>query len=99
MIMEERTFIPLTELCKVYQIDIVFFDSLAEYELVEIVEQNQVKQMPLTAIARFEQIVRLHHDLEVNLEGVDVILNLLSKVNTLEEERDNLKNRLSFYED
>ncbi|MDX1348807.1 MAG: chaperone modulator CbpM [Putridiphycobacter sp.] len=97
--MEERMFIPLTELCEIYQIDIVFFDTLVEYELVEIVEENQTKHLPLTAIDRFEQIVRLHRDLQVNLEGVDVILNLLNQLNSLEKEREILRNRLRFYED
>ena len=96
--MENRELIPLTELCQVYEIDIVFFDSLLDYELIEITVHNETRVLPVDSLSRLEQIVRIYRDLEVNIEGVDVILNLLKKVNDLELEVRSLKNRLNRYE-
>ena len=43
--------------------------------------------------------MRLHFDLDINLEGVDAIYNLLKQVESLKEEITALHNRLRFYED
>lgn len=97
--MENRTYIPITELCRVYKIDIIFFDSLSEYDLIEIVVEEKVAVLPVQQISKLEQILRIHNDLKVNMEGVDVIMNLLHKIDTLEKELYNSKNRLNLYEE
>jgi hypothetical protein len=43
-------------------------------------------------------MIRLHHELEINLEGIDTIFNLLRKIDGLKNELANTKNRLKFYE-
>jgi len=42
--------------------------------------------------------LRLHNELNVNLEGIDVVLNLLKKKRVLRDEVNALKNRLRLYE-
>ena len=96
--MENREFIPITELCRVYEIDLVFIESLSEYELVEVIIQENVHFIPSSNVSRLEQIIRIHRDLNVNIEGVDVILNLLNKVDELENDLVKVKNRLALYE-
>ncbi len=43
-------------------------------------------------------MIRLHHELNVNIEGIDVVFNLLEKEKELREELIALKNRLKLYE-
>lgn len=76
----------------------VFFNSLSENDLIEIVVEEETSFLPLSNVSRLEQIVRIHRDLEVNIEGVDIILNLLYQVDQLENELAHIKNRLGFYE-
>ena len=45
-----------------------------------------------------EKIVRLHNELNVNLEGIDVVFNLLEKERKLRKELNAVKNRLRLYE-
>ena len=40
----------------------------------------------------------MHYDLDINLEGIEVINNLLSRVNNLQEELMLLKSKLKIYE-
>ena len=96
--MENREFIPVAELCRVYEIDLVFIESLSEYELVEVIIQENVQLVPISNVSKLEQIIRIHRDLHVNIEGVDVILNLLNKVDKLENELYAVRDRLSLYE-
>jgi len=50
-------------------------------------------------IQTIEKMIRLHYDLEINLEGIEAISHLLKRVDGLQEELTSLKNRLSLYED
>jgi hypothetical protein len=43
-------------------------------------------------------MIRLHHELNVNAEGIDVVLNLLEKEMQLRQEVISLKNKLRLYE-
>lgn len=43
-------------------------------------------------------MIRIHQDLEVNPEGIDVIFNLLRKVDELKNELAAAKNKLRRYE-
>jgi hypothetical protein len=43
--------------------------------------------------------VRLHYDLDINLEGIEAITYLLNRVKNMQAEIIALKNRLRLYED
>jgi len=45
-----------------------------------------------------EEVIHLHVDLEINIEGIETILHLLEKIDTLQNEAIELKNRLRLYE-
>ncbi|MDZ7613457.1 MAG: chaperone modulator CbpM [Flavobacteriaceae bacterium] len=51
------------------------------------------------AISNLEKLIRLHADLGVNMEGLDVIHHLLHKVSNLQHEINQMRNKLRFYED
>jgi len=48
---------------------------------------------------KVERIIRIHRELNVNIEGIDVVLNLLDKVDKLQNEVYNIQSRLRLYED
>lgn len=97
--MTETHFIPTHTLCSHYDIEITFVDALNQMGLIqiEIIEQNQFIHQD--QIADLEKIIRLHRELNVNLEGIDVVLNLLEKERALQDELTALKNRLRMYEE
>ncbi len=43
--------------------------------------------------------MRLHYDMEINVEGIEAINYLLQRMKTLQAEMVSLKNRLRLYED
>jgi ABC-type Fe3+-citrate transport system substrate-binding protein len=96
--MNEKHLIPTATLCLHYNIEISFVDALNELGLIriEIIEQNQF--IHEDQISDLEKIVRLHNELNVNLEGIDVVFNLLEKEKELRNELNTLKNRLRLYE-
>lgn len=97
--MIQEQFITIQTFCSNYDIEFSFINSLSEYGLVEITTIDQIDYLPQNKILEIEKMLRLHHDLGVNLEGIDVIYNLTEKVESLQEEINFLKNRIQFYEE
>ncbi len=97
--MDTKNLIPVQQFCDRYEIEFSFIDSLNEFGLIEITYIKKNQFIALEKIQEIEKMIRLHHELGINLEGIDVIYNLLEKVNNLNTEINSLKNRIEFYED
>ncbi|WP_282070859.1 chaperone modulator CbpM [Polaribacter atrinae] len=96
--METQNLISIQQFCKHYSIPTAFIDELKEYELIEVIVANDDHYIKITQITEVEKMIRLHYDLNINLEGVDVIYNLLNQVDSLKKEITDLQNKLKFYE-
>jgi chaperone modulatory protein CbpM len=44
-------------------------------------------------------MIHLHHDLEINIAGIEAITHLLERVEQMQENVRGLRNRLRLYED
>ncbi len=96
---KEKEYIPVVQLCACYKVEIAFFIELQDIGLIEITTHEKQQCIPQERISDVEKIVRLHKELGLNLEGVDVVLNLLQKVDQLQSDLTKTKNRLRLYED
>ncbi len=90
--------IPTKQICIHYNIPTSFIDSLVEYELIEVIVIDSLPHITLDELQRIERLMRLHFDLNVNFEGIDIINNLLNQVDELQEKIYTLQNKLDFYE-
>jgi hypothetical protein len=96
--MENEELIPLEVFCIQYQIEISFIQSLSEYGLIEIVAMEEKEYLHQEHIRDLERMIRLHYDLDINIEGIEAIAHLLQRVDHLQGEVNTLKNKLRFYE-
>jgi len=96
--METQEFIPIDVFCIQHGVEIAFISSLHEFGLIEVVRINEAEYIPVSQLGETEKLLRLHDELEVNLEGIDVITHLLHRVKEMQSEIQLLKNRLRFYE-
>jgi hypothetical protein len=94
----EKNLIAITTLCSTYEIEFSFIDALHKTGLIQIVIIEQDHFIHQDQIRDLEKMIRLHHELNVNIEGIDVVFNLLEKEKELREELIALKNRLRLYE-
>lgn len=97
--METTDLIPIQLICKHYKIPVAFIDTLQEFQLVDLIFKEEDFFIHKKQLKKIEKIARLHYDLEINIEGIDVIYNLLEQVNTLKQEIATLHNKLRLYED
>ncbi len=96
--MKEQHLIPAQIICSNLNIELSFIDELHTMGLiqVEIIENNPF--IHHNQLNELEKIIRLHNELNVNLEGIDIVFNLLQKEAELRKEINALKNRLRLYE-
>jgi hypothetical protein len=97
--MRTENFVPLDQLCSCYKVEMDFFGNLGSIGLIEIVTIEQDQYVHDDQLTNIEKMVRMHRELEVNIEGIDIAFNLLQKIDDLQAELIALKNRLRLYED
>ena len=73
-------------LCTHYEVEVSFIDTLSDLGLIEVQMVEQTRYLPEEKVTHLERMIRLHQELEVNPEGIDVIFNLLEKVDRLSHE-------------
>lgn len=95
--MDTNDLISISQFCKHHNIPISFLKSLNEFELVEIITTKEELYIQTTQISSVEKLIRLHYELDINIEGIQVVHNLLKQVESLQKEIVDLNNRLSFY--
>ncbi len=96
--MNKKYLIPTHVLCSHYNIEISFVDALHNFGLIqiELVDENQFIHQD--RIGDLEKIIRLHNELNMNLESIDIVFNLLEKERALQQELNMLRTRLMLYE-
>ena len=97
--METAHLVPVNTFCIHHHVDIAFIDSLQRFGLIETVTVEEVSFIPEEKIIELEKFVRLYHELDINLEGLDVINHLLERMKNMQDEIVVLRNRLSRYEE
>lgn len=97
--MKTKDLIPIDLVCEHYKVPVAFINTLQEFHLIELTIEKDDFYIHKAQIKEVEKIVRLHYDLEINIEGIDAIYNLLEQVNSLRKEITTLNNRLRLYED
>lgn len=96
--MENDDLLPVELLCTQYNIEVSFITTLTEFGLIEITTVEETSYLYKTQIKDLEKLIRLHYELDINMEGIDAISHLLKRVDNLHEELTALKNRLRLYE-
>jgi len=97
--MSKEKLILINQLCSHYQVEMSLFSDLHEYGILEIITFENALFIHEDNITYIEKIIRMHKDLNLNLEGIETVLNLLEKINGLQNELNTVKNRLRLYED
>jgi hypothetical protein len=90
--------IPADEFCTNHKIGISFIRSLQENGMIEITTIEETNYIHESQLQELERIVRLHFEMDINLEGIETINHLLQQINYMQDEITALRNRLRLYE-
>lgn len=95
MINEDLTEISI--FCHHHDIELSFINSIEESGLVECIIINDKKYIHHNQLQEVEKMIRLHQDLEINISGLEAIVQLLQRIEQMQFEISSLRNKLSFY--
>ena len=96
--MANEEWIPAKEFCVHHEIELSFISSLGERGLIEVNAEEENIFIPLSQLPQLEKIVRFY-EMDINLEGIEVITHLLQQMERQKDEMRRLMSRLSIYED
>ena len=91
----ELDYILIKDFCSSHDIEEAFILRLKEYELIELKSIENKQVIYVEELPKVEKMVRLHHDLHINLEGIEAIHHLLERTLQLQNEIHSLKKRLN----
>jgi len=90
------TAISVREFCTVHGVTHEYIYELRDFGLIQLQQEEFLQD---SIVPKVEKIIRLRQDLNINLEGIEVIFNLLDRVTEMDNEVVRLRNRLKLYED
>lgn len=92
----EETLFTLHEICEHGGVGVEFVVELVEYGVILPLTEAEVPQwvFDAVALARLKRALRLQCDLEINLPGVAVSLDLLDEIQRLHQQIDLLNRQL-----
>lgn len=96
--METANWVLIEECCAHLDVEFTFINSLNECGIIEIVVYEDEKYISNEHLKELEKAIRFHYELNVNIEGIDVINNLLKQIDELKEELRSTKNKLDLLE-
>lgn len=92
-------YISIIEFCNCHRVEASFIHSLSEHGLIQTIMIEEDEYIEQDQIGELERMMRLHFDLEINMQGIDAINHLLERVSNLQNEVRQLQNRLRRFEE
>jgi hypothetical protein len=90
--------IAVNEFCVHHNIEISFLNLLQQNGLIEISTIESTHFVEKEQLPQLEKFVHFYYDLDINLEGIETITYLLQRIENLQNEMVELRNRLRLYE-
>jgi len=89
--------IAVKEFCLHHQVKTDLILEMYSHEMLELVWIKRTVYIPEKNLPQLEKMIRLHRDLQLNLEGIQTVLQLLHSLEKKEAELQKLHNLLEFY--
>lgn len=92
--METSNLVLVEQFCSHCNVDFSFINSLHDHGVIEIIVLEDRKYLSNEQLKEVERAIRFHYELNINIEGIDVISNLLSQISDLQDELNTANNKL-----
>ncbi len=96
--MEQENLISVYDFCAYHHLDTSFIQTLEENGILETTIYNEIQYLPLERLEQVEQFARLHQELDIHPEDLDVVYELLERMKHLQDQLRKMQQRIDFYE-
>jgi hypothetical protein len=97
--MEANQYIPIDFFCRQHGVEVSVISTLHEYGLIEVLRIEEIEYLPLSELSDTEKMIRLYEELEINPEGIDVVVHLLKRIKEMQFQIQILENRIRLYDE
>jgi hypothetical protein len=95
--MEIENYFLVKHFCNSHNIQIELIDSLSEIGFIQIHQFENQNYISLESLPVLEKAIRLNQELSLEINELEVVLDLLNKIENLQEENKMLKLKLAMY--
>jgi hypothetical protein len=95
--MQNDNMIEANIFCSHHNIEVSFITSLQEHGLLHVDMIEEKYFIPEEELPHLEKMVRLHYDLDINPEGLEVVDHLVHRIEEMQEEIEWLKCKLKVF--
>jgi hypothetical protein len=92
--MKQEDLVPAKDFCINHNIEYSFITSLQNSGLISVTSMKRSSFIHADEMHKLEKFVRLHYDLDINIEGIETINYLLEKIEEMQKEIVQLKNKI-----
>ncbi|HEX5151976.1 MAG TPA: chaperone modulator CbpM [Parafilimonas sp.] len=96
--MQNENLIPVMACCKHYNVEMSFIHSLGQYGFIKIISGESNEFIDIDELQTLEKFIRMHYELDINIQGIEAINFLLDRVQNMQQEITYLKSKLNVYE-
>lgn len=87
-------YIEIEKFCTHHGVQVTLVREFADFGLVHLQEQEKKAVVPEEEIEKLERMIRLHSELGINKEGLEIILNMRDQLLNLNSELETIRYRL-----
>ncbi|MGZ5191737.1 MAG: chaperone modulator CbpM [Flavisolibacter sp.] len=95
--METNNLVLVEHFCSNSDVELSFINSLNDYGLIDVIILENKSYISNEQLKDVERAIRFYYELNINIEGIDVIFNLLKQINDLQQELTITKNQLNLF--
>ncbi|MEO8764594.1 MAG: chaperone modulator CbpM [Ginsengibacter sp.] len=92
--MVKEQLIPVKEFCIHHNIEYSFISSLKNSGLISVTSVKRSLFIHIDDMHKLEKFVRLHYELDINVEGIETINYLLERIESMQSEILSLRNKV-----
>lgn len=82
----ERTLFKIVDICRVHRLEETFIYELYHNGLIEIIPENEQDYIDEEQLPLIEKFSDWHYELELNMQGIEVVSRLLTRIEQLQQE-------------
>lgn len=96
--MNKQEYILVELICEQYAVEQSVVQEICYSGIVNLEQIENEDYMHENELPVFEKALRLHQELEINLAGIEVVFDLLQRIEQLEQELATTKHRLTIWQ-
>lgn len=96
--METHQLIKFEDVCLHHNLDNGFITQIKEFEIIKFIIKDNILFIAITDMPVIERVIRLHYDLNINMEGIEVIQQMRNRIESLQKTVQQLQNQLAIHQ-